>query len=64
MKEGRKERVLALCRYQYLSLIFCGNTLVLVLVVTTEVKSEKLVYKSLLLLLEILGSGPTNCTVL
>jgi hypothetical protein len=63
VKEGRKERVLV-CRYQYLSLTFRGNTFVLVPVVTKEVKSEKLVYKSLLLLLEILGSGRTNCTVL
>jgi hypothetical protein len=63
VKEGRKEWVLV-CRYRYLSLTFRGNTFVLVPVVTKEVKSAKLVYKLLLLLLEILGSGHTNCTVL
>ena len=43
VKERRKERVLELSRY--LSLTFCRNTFVLVLVVTTEVKSQKLVFQ-------------------
>ncbi len=42
VKEGRKERVLVL--HRYLSLTFCPNTIALVPVVTTEIKSQNLVF--------------------